>query len=94
MTNAIRLDGLASLRVNDEAQNRPQGWGRLPLRGSVRKRASEAMGWLATERNQAAVCVKQGDLRSGMWTVFMRSVPKSRERLAGVRAAIGARKRL
>ncbi len=95
MTNAIRLHGLASLRASDEAQNRQQRRREcLPLRGSVRKRASEAMGWLATERNQAAVCVKQGDLRSGIRTVFMRAAPKSRERSAGVRAAIVARKRL
>lgn len=66
----------------------------MPLRGSVRKRASRAMGWLATERNQAAVCVKQGDLRRGIGTVFMRITPKSRERSAGVRAAIVAKKHL
>jgi hypothetical protein len=52
------------------------------------------MGWVATERDQAAVCVKQGDLRSGIRTEFMRKKPKSRERYAGVRAAIVARKRL
>ena len=94
MTNAIRLHGLASLRANDEAQNRqPRRRECLRLRGSVRKRASEAMGWVATERNQAAVCVKQGALRSGSRTVFMRAAPKSRERCAGVRAPRGASKR-
>ena len=36
-------------------------------------------------------CVKQGDL-PGERTVFMRLAPKSRERDAGVRAAIVARK--
>ena len=66
----------------------------MPLMGSVRKRASKAMWLVATERDQAAVCVKQGDLRSGRRTVFMRSMPKSRERNAGVRVAIVARKRL
>lgn len=60
----------------------------------MENRMSDAIGWLATERDQAAVCVKQGDLRSGLWTVFMRSLPKSRERRAGVRAAIVATKRL
>lgn len=60
----------------------------------MRKRVDETMGWLTTERDQAAVCVKQGDLRSGIRAVFMRSMPKSRERSAGVRAAIVARKRL
>ena len=93
MTNAIRLDGVASLRVKGEAQSRQGSRKRSSLRGSVRKRMSDAMGWLAAERDQAARCVKQGDLRGGMWTVFMRSVPKSRERSAGVRAAIVARKR-
>jgi len=38
--------------------------------------------------------MKQGDLRSGIRTVFMREAPKSRERSAGVRAAIVAMKRL
>ena len=38
-----------------------------------------------------AMGVKVGDLRSGM--VFMRGAPKSRERPAGVRAAIVATKR-
>jgi hypothetical protein len=92
MTNAIRLDGVASLLAKDEAQTREGE--RSSLRGSVQKRMSDAMGWLATERDQAAVCVKQGDLRSGFWTVFMCAAPKSRERSAGVRAAIVARKRL
>jgi len=55
---------------------------------------SDAIGWLATERDQVTVCVKQGDLRSGIRTEFMREAPKSRERSAGVRAAIVARKRL
>lgn len=70
MTNVIRPCGLASLLGNDEAQTderkRPQ------LRGSVRKRVDETTGWLTTERDRAAMCVKQGDLRSGIRTVFMR----------------------
>lgn len=92
ITNAIRLDGVASPRDKDEAQNRPAGRKHSSLRGSVQKRMSDAMGWLATERDRAAVCVKQGDLRGGERTVFMRVAPKSRERSAGVRAAIVARK--
>ena len=60
----------------------------------MEKRVRDAIGWLATERDQAAVCVKQGDLRSGIGTVFMRSMPKSRERSAGVRAGVRAMKRL
>jgi hypothetical protein len=53
MTNAIRLDGVASLLVNGEAQPRPgAGRRRPPLRGSVQKRADDAIGWLATERDR------------------------------------------
>ena len=91
----IRPVGVASLLDNDEAQPR-QGIcrKRSSLRGSVRKRMSDAKGWLTTERDQAAVCVKQGDLRSGLRTVFMREAPKSRERSAGVRAGVGAMKHL
>lgn len=64
MTNAIRPDGVASLLVEDEAQPPAPGAGkRLSLRGSVRKRTGDAIGWLATERNERAVHVKQGDLR-------------------------------
>jgi hypothetical protein len=95
MTNAIRLGGVASLRPKDEAQSRRGGRrGCSRLRGSVQKRVSDATEWLATERDQTAVCVKQGDLQGGLWTVFMRSLPKSRDRRAGVRAAIVAKKRL
>lgn len=95
MTNAIRLYGVASLRASDEAQNRQGSCRkRSSLRGSVRKRMSDAMGWLATERDQAAVCVKQGALCSGLRTEFMRQAPKSRDRSAGVRAGIRAMKRL
>ena len=82
------------MRAIGEAQPPANTGKHSPLRGSVRKRVRDAIGWLATERNQAAVCVKQGDLRSGIGTVFMQSMPKSRERSAGVRAAIVARKHL
>jgi len=42
-----------------------------------------------------AVHVKRGDLRGGQRAVFMlREEPKSHERNAGVRAPIGATKRL
>ena len=54
MTNAIRPGGVASLLAKDEAQPRPRvgGWKCSPLRGSARKRVSDATGWLATERDQ------------------------------------------
>jgi hypothetical protein len=95
MTIVIRPCGVASLLGNDEAQTDGTRKRKHPqLRGSVRKRVDEATRWLTTERDQAAVCVKQGALRSGIRTVFMRQAPKSRERSAGVRAGIRAMKRL
>jgi hypothetical protein len=77
------------------AKSRPRATRRklCALKGSVGKRGRGLSGgWRRNDRK--AVHVKQGDLRSGMWTVFMRSMPKSRERIAGVRAAIVAMKRL
>ncbi len=94
--NAIRLDGGASLRGNDEAQRRHPGCRRCSsLRGSVRKRMNDTIGWVATERDQAAVCVKQGDLRDGLRAVFMLSESRRAASVgAGVRAPIVATKRL
>lgn len=64
-----------------------------PLRGSVRKRVGGAIGWLATERNQKAVHVKQGDLpEAGSTGVHARGAEEP-EAEAGVRAAIVAVKR-
>jgi len=54
MTNAIRPDGVASLLGRDEAQPREPGGPRKcsPPRGSVGRRVSDAIGWLATERDR------------------------------------------
>jgi hypothetical protein len=95
MTNAIRPDGVASLQGRGEVQ--PPDLGRSgkhqPLRGSVRKRVGDAIGWLATERNQKAVHVKQGDLPRAAVSAFMLEGAEEPRPGAGVRAAIVVRKR-
>ena len=79
MTNAIRPDGAASLLAKDEAQPcaGAPAQKRLPLRGSVAKRVTGAMGWLATERDQRPLHVKQGDLGRERAVFMLGREPKS-----------------
>jgi hypothetical protein len=95
MTNAIRPGGVASLRVNDEAQpSMPEIGKRPPLRGSVQKRAAGTTrgGWRRNGINGRAR--KAGRPVAVRVLVFMRARGAEEPGAGtGVRAAIVVSKR-